>query len=107
MRKYTIDAHIVYFRQPRQHITTGGPPSQSSNAATYIILPQIAPPVCQESLTIPAGKLDTCAVSPRVQEITTDAEIHDTHHRVFLHPWSSPRRLQVAHAIHSPTATAT
>jgi len=66
MRKYAIGARIVYFPirghlptklgsqdgmlQPVAHLR------QSSNAATHIILPQIAPPVCQESLTVSVGK---------------------------------------------------
>jgi hypothetical protein len=61
MQKYTIDTHIGYFSirghlfsklgsqagilQPVAHLR------QSSSAATHMILPQIAPPVCQESLT--------------------------------------------------------
>jgi len=65
MQKSTTGARIVYFPirghllsklgsqdgmlQPVVHLR------QPSSAATHIILPQIAPPVCQESLTIEVG----------------------------------------------------
>jgi hypothetical protein len=66
MRKYTIGTRIVYFYirgplptklgsqdgilQPVAHLR------QSSNTATHMILPQIAPPVRQESLNVDVGK---------------------------------------------------